>query len=82
MDLQVEKEFIKTELDKVDDVHLIEAIKSILAFGKSKSEHGHFRPMTKDEFLQRDQISQKSIDEDDLISQEDARLYFSKKYAG
>lgn len=82
MDIQAEKEFIKMELDKVDDIHLVEAIKSILAFGKSRSQGTSLRQMTKEEFLQRDEASQKSIDEGDLISQEDARLFFAKKHAG
>ncbi|MCE7994968.1 MAG: hypothetical protein HEP71_23525 [Roseivirga sp.] len=82
MDIQVEKGLIKMELDKVDDIHLVEAIKSILAFGKSRSLRSPLQQMTKDEFLERDEASQKSIDEGDLISQEDARLFFAKKHAG
>ena len=81
MKLQSEIELIKMELDKVEDVHLIEAIKNLLAFGKAKRYESSLSPMSKEEFYKRNTLSKKAIEGGDLIDQSEARKYFSGKHA-
>ena len=81
MDLKAEKEYIKAELDKVEDIHLVEAIKNLLAYGRYKKYEQGLHPMSKDTFYQRNNLSRKDIENSDLINQEDARSYFKKKHA-
>ena len=80
MNLQSEKEYIKRELDKVDDIHLVEAIKNMLAFGKAKKYEQSLHPISKESFFMRNELSRKAITDDDLISQEEAISYFSRKH--
>lgn len=80
MNLESEKEFIKSEIDKITDIHLVEAIKNMLAVGKAKIFEHNLQPLTKEEFLQRNQHSQSSIQNNQLIAQEDAQEYFKKKH--
>ncbi|MDZ7608826.1 MAG: hypothetical protein U5K79_25325 [Cyclobacteriaceae bacterium] len=69
MKLQSEIELIKKELDKVDDVHLIDAIKNLLAYGKAKRYESSLAPMSKDEFYSRNTLSRKAIESGNLIGQ-------------
>ncbi|MFM9839110.1 MAG: hypothetical protein ACKVOQ_12645 [Cyclobacteriaceae bacterium] len=80
MDIQADKAYIKRELDKTNDIHLVGAIKSIVAFGKTKSYQQGMQPMTKEDFYERNALSRKAIEENDLISQQEARDYFAKKH--
>jgi hypothetical protein len=57
MDLQAEKEFIKRELDKVDDIHLVEAIKNMLTYGRVKKYEQSLHPMSKEFFYMRNEPS-------------------------
>ena len=82
MDLRLEKEYIKSELDKVEDIHLVEAIKNMLAYGKAKRYEKTLQSMSKEDFYQRQELSRKAIEEDNLISQKEARAYFIRKNAG
>lgn len=82
MDLRIEKEYIKSELDKVEDIHLVEAIKNMLAYGKANRYEKRLQPMSKESFYERHQLSRKAIEEDNLISQEEAKAYFARKNAG
>ena len=81
MNIKAEKEYIKKELDKVDDIHLVEAIKNMLAFGKVKKYEQSLYPMSKEMFYKRNELSRKTIEENSLISQEEARSYFTSKHA-
>lgn len=81
MDLQTEKEFIKSELDEVEDIHLIEAIKNLLAYGKVKKYEQGLHPMSKQTFYKRNELSRKAIENKNLMSQEEAQAYFSKRNA-
>lgn len=80
MDIQAEKEFIKSELDKVEDIHLVEAIKNMLAYGKAKNFEQNLRPMSEQDFFERNEYSRKAIKKGQLISQEEAKDYFLKKH--
>lgn len=82
MDIQEEKELIKLELDKVEDIHLVKAIKNILAFGMAKKYEETLKPMSEEAFYKRNQESQQSIKENQLVSQAEARAYFKRKHAG
>jgi hypothetical protein len=82
MKLQSEIELIKKELDKVDDVHLIDAIKNILAYGKAKRYESGLSPMNKEEFYSRNELSRKAIERGELIDQSQAREFFSGQHAG
>lgn len=81
MNIKAEKEYIKKEVDKVDDIHLVEAIKNMLAFGKVKKYEQSLYPMSKEMFYKRNELSRKTIEENSLISQEEARSYFTSKHA-
>ena len=80
MRIKSEIEHIKSELDKVEDIHLIEAIKNLLAYGKAKRYESQLEPMSEDEFYARNERSRKSIEQGDLISQSEAKAYFSRKH--
>ncbi len=80
MKLQSEIELIKKELDKVDDVHLIDAIKNLLAYGKAKRYESRLLPMSKDEFYSRNTLSRKAIESGSLIGQSEIRKYFSDRH--
>ena len=79
MGLQTEIEHIKSELDKVQDIHLVEAIKNLLAYGKAKRYEAKLEPMSKADFYSRNELSRKSIETGELISQSEAKAYFSNK---
>jgi len=81
MGIRSEIEYIKTELDKVEDEYLVEAIKNMLTYGKSKRYEKGIHPMSAESFYERYELSRKSIEEGNLISQEEARSYFSRKNA-
>jgi len=80
MDLQTEKDLIKSEIDKVEDAHLVKAIKNMLAFGMSKKHEKGLYPMSKSAFYARNQESRKAIEENQLISQAEAKSYFIRKH--
>lgn len=79
MDLRAEKEYIKSELDKVEDIHLVAAIKNMLAYGKAKRYEESIRPMTTEMFYQRQELSRKAVEENNLISHNEAKAFFAKK---
>jgi hypothetical protein len=65
----------------LDDIHLVEAIKSMLAFGKVKKYEQNLHPMSKEMFYKRNELSRKAIEGKNLISQAEARSYFTSKHA-
>ena len=79
MDISVEKEIIKKELDQIQDVELIATIRKMLDFVKRKSSTLTYKPMTEDELFNRLTESRKAIAEGKLISQEEVKNYFKKK---
>lgn len=80
MDLNAEREIIKKELDEVDDIRLLEAIKKILDYNRSKSGTSKaYEPVNEEEYFQRILSSRKAIDEGRLITQEEAIAYFRRK---
>lgn len=81
MDLQAKKEYLKSELDKVEDADLVEAIKNLLNYGKAKKYERDLYPMSKERFYKRNEISRQAIEENALISQEEAKDYFTRKNA-
>jgi hypothetical protein len=78
MDLKAEKEILKKELDQVNDARLLEAIRKILDYGRSKSGKP-YQQMTEDEYFDRISESRKAIGEGRLITQEEAIEYFRRK---
>jgi len=81
MNLQSKKDHIKSELDKVDDIDLINAIKNLLTYGITKQHEQSLRPMSEDVFYARNEESRKAIEESQLISQAEAKSYFLGKHA-
>lgn len=79
MDILAEKEQLKLELDKVQDIHLIEAIKSLLAYGKYQRYEKALQPLTEEAFYARNSISQQQILENNLVNDIDVKAYFSRK---
>lgn len=82
MDLQAQKEKIKLELDEVEDVNLLRAIDNLLAYGKSKNFDKQINPISKEMFYKRNEESRKAIEQGSLISQEEAKRYFTSKNEG
>lgn len=80
MDINLEKERLKKELDLVEDIELLDAIRKMIEYGKSKSFK--YSSMTEDEYFDRIAKSRSAIQEGKLIAQEEARQYFKKKDAG
>ncbi len=80
MNINVERELIKQDLDKVTDIHLLEAIRKLLDSAKFNS--GKRIPLTEDELYNRILESRKAITEGKLIAQEEAKEYFKKKNEG
>jgi hypothetical protein len=80
MNINVERELIKQDLDKVTDIHLLEAIRKLLDSAKFNS--GKRIPLTEDELYNRILESRKAISEGKLIAQEEAKEYFRKKNEG
>ena len=58
-----------------------EAIKNLLTYGKNKGYEKRLKPMSKEDFYDRNAISQKQIEENDLVSNQDAKAYFDRKHA-
>lgn len=80
MDINSEKESLKKELDLVDDIQLLEAIRKMIDYAKSKSFKA-YPSMTEEEYFNRITESRKAIEEGKLITQEEAKEYFRKKNA-
>lgn len=80
MDINLEKERLKKELDLVEDIELLEAIHKMIEYGKSKASKP-YPPMSEEEYFDRIEKSRKAIQEGKLITQEEAREYFKKKNA-
>jgi len=80
MNINVEREFIKQDLDKVIDIHLLEAIRKLLDSARFYSEKRI--PLTEDELYNRILESREAISEGKLIAQEEAKAYFRKKNDG
>ncbi|MEX0608350.1 MAG: hypothetical protein WD016_12445 [Balneolaceae bacterium] len=75
MNLETEKKIIQSEIEDVDDVRLIEAIKNLLAYGKAKRYEQNLSPMSKAVFYERNKVSRKAISSDNLIAHEEALSY-------
>lgn len=78
MDLNIERELLKKELDSIDDIKLFEAIRKLLDYAKSKTAKA-YKPMSEDEYLNRILESRKAIGDGKLIAQEEAIAYFRRK---
>jgi hypothetical protein len=61
MDIAVEIKNIQKELEFVKDEHLINSIKSILAYAKKQKKEMHFAPFSMDEYQKRAELSEKDI---------------------
>jgi predicted RND superfamily exporter protein len=61
MDISVEIKMIQEELDSVQDEHLINAIKSILAFAKSKNDGTIFESFSIADYQKRAEQSEEDI---------------------
>ena len=61
MNLIIEKQQIKTEIDLVNDEHLIRAIKEMLSYAKANKEERFLKPFTKQQLIKRALASEKDI---------------------
>lgn len=73
MNLTLEKQQIKTEIDAVDNEHLIRAIKEMLSYAKTNKEERYLKPFTKQQLIKRALISEKDIKEGRTTSLKDLR---------
>jgi hypothetical protein len=80
MNIKTERELLKQDLDKVEDKHLLEAIRGLLEFGKTGIRKT--KPLTEDELYDRILESRKAIADGKLITQEEAKEYFRSKNEG
>ncbi|MEQ8242799.1 MAG: hypothetical protein RLO12_21915 [Fulvivirga sp.] len=53
----------------------------MLDFGKAKRYERSLFPMTRESFYERNALSRKAIEEDQLLTQKEAQAYFAKKHA-
>lgn len=61
MSLQTEIGLLKKELDRINDEHLINAIKEIIKFSNQKQEEEILKPFTKKQIISRATESEKNI---------------------
>jgi len=78
MDLKAEKEMLKKELDLVEDSYLLETIRKILEYGKSKALKT-FEVMADEDHFDRTRESGNSFADKALVTQEKPIEYFRKK---
>ena len=63
MNIIAEKNIIKQELDKVQDEHLIKAIREMLLYSHAAKEEAILKPFTKTQLIKRAKQSEKDIKE-------------------
>ena len=63
MNIVAEKNIIKQELDKVQDEHLIKAIREMLRYAHAAQEEAILKPFTKSQLIKRAKQSEKDIKE-------------------
>ncbi len=73
MNLLLEKQLIKTEIDSVNDEHLIRAIKEMLSYAKTNKEERFLKPFTKQQLIKRALTSEKDIKNGRTTSLKDLR---------
>jgi hypothetical protein len=61
MTLQEERQLLKKELDNIDDLQVIKAIKQILLYAKFNRQEEALKPFTKAEIVKRAKISEDDI---------------------
>ena len=61
MTLQEERQLLKKELDNIDDLQVIKAIKQILLYAKFNRQDEAIKPFTKAELVKRAKISEDDI---------------------
>ncbi len=61
MNLQAEKNWIKSELDKINDESLIQTFKNLLDFARKKNYKVKYEPMSLEEFYERIEQSENDI---------------------
>lgn len=61
MDLQAEINWIKSELDSVQDVSLLKKLKDLLNKAKVKRYEASLKPMTQDELIARARQSEEDL---------------------
>lgn len=75
MDLQLEKQWIKTVIDETDDVEVIQMIRQLLTFSR---KYSLISPMTMDEFNEKINNAEKAIEDGDVINNEDLKEEFKR----
>ena len=80
MNIQAEKKWIKSELDKVNDELLIRAFKNLLNFARKKNkEVAPLKPMSMKEYYAMIKESEKDIKAGQVHLHEDVVKYYKKK---
>jgi len=78
MNLTLQKQKIKAEIDEVTDEHLIRAIKELLTYAKTSNEERYLKPFTKQQLVKRALASQKDIESGKTTSLKDLRKEVKK----
>lgn len=63
MSLQVEIGLLKKQLDKINDLHLLNAIKEMIKFANQKQEENVLLPFTQQQLISRAKQSEKNIEQ-------------------
>ncbi len=79
MDLKAEKKLLKKEIDQLEDPYLIETIRKVLEYGKSKALKQHSGGRVA--YFDPKAASSKSLADGKLTSQEEPIEYYRKKNA-
>ena len=61
MDIQIEIDIIKKELEEIQDESLIQAIKSLLKFARKKNFESGLKPLSIKQYKARAEASEKDI---------------------
>jgi hypothetical protein len=73
MNLLLEKQHIKNEIDSVNDIHLIKAIKEMLSYAKANQEERFLKPFTQQQLIKRALASEKDIENSKTTSLKNLR---------
>ena len=63
MSLQVEIGLLKKQLDKINDRHLLNAIREMIKFANQKQEENVLLPFTQQQLISRAKQSEKNIEQ-------------------
>ena len=61
MTIETKKKFIKSQIEKLNDPHLLDAIRNLLEYAATTGYESGMKPMTRAELVRRAKISNQNI---------------------